>query len=63
MQATILKWQIYQRAPDAYTIPRMAFVFQNLFYFVLLLILLGVSGIFSGAETVLFSLSRHERRG
>ena len=38
----------------------MAFVLQNIFYLVLLLVLLGVSGAFSGAETVLFSLSRHE---
>jgi putative hemolysin len=39
----------------------MAFFLQNIFYFALLLVLLCVSGLFSGAETVLFSLSRHER--
>ncbi|MGN6368225.1 MAG: hemolysin family protein [Phycisphaerae bacterium] len=38
----------------------MAFVLQNILYLVLLLVLLGISGMFSGAETVLFSLSRHE---
>ena len=39
----------------------MAFVLANLFYFLLLLLLLAVSALFSGSETVLFSLSRHER--
>ncbi|HUO08831.1 MAG TPA: hemolysin family protein [Phycisphaerae bacterium] len=39
----------------------MGFVLQNIFYFVLLLVLLCISATFSGAETVLFSLSRHER--
>src|SRR6186997_2974477 len=34
---------------------------QNLFLGLLLLVLLAVSGTFSGAETVLFSLSRHDR--
>ncbi len=34
---------------------------QNLLLLLLLLALLAVSGIFSGAETVLFSLSRHDR--
>ena len=38
----------------------MTFVLENIFYLVLLLALLCISGIFSGAETVLFSLSRHE---
>src|SRR4051794_7776173 len=40
--------------------PAMAFVLANLFYFLLLLVLLAVSGVFSGVETVLFSLSRHD---
>jgi CBS domain containing-hemolysin-like protein len=39
----------------------MGFILQNVFFILLLLVLLGVSGLFSGAETVLFSLSRHER--
>jgi len=39
----------------------MPFLLQNIFYFILLLVLLCVSAMFSGAETVLFSLSRHER--
>jgi putative hemolysin len=39
----------------------MAFILQNVFFILLLLILLGISGLFSGSETVLFSLSRHER--
>jgi putative hemolysin len=34
---------------------------QNVFLALLLVVLLGASGFFSGAETVLFSLSRHER--
>ena len=34
---------------------------QNVLLLLLLVVLLGVSGLFSGAETVLFSLSRHER--
>src|SRR5438105_4746978 len=34
---------------------------QNVLLILLLLVLLAVSGIFSGAETVLFSLSRHDR--
>ena len=34
---------------------------QNVLLILLLLVLLGVSGVFSGAETVLFSLSRHDR--
>ncbi len=39
----------------------MAFVLQNSISLIILLILLVISGVFSGAETVLFSLSRHER--
>jgi putative hemolysin len=39
----------------------MSFVLANLFYLLLLMVLLGVSGVFSGIETVLFSLSRHDR--
>ena len=39
----------------------MGFILQNVFFILLLLILLGISALFSGAETVLFSLSRHER--
>jgi putative hemolysin len=39
----------------------MGFVLSNLGYFLILLVLLVVSGTFSGAETVLFSLSRHDR--
>jgi putative hemolysin len=39
----------------------MGFVIQNVFFLLLLLVLLGISGLFSGSETVLFSLSRHER--
>jgi putative hemolysin len=38
----------------------MAFLLANLFYLVVLLVLLVVSGLFSGVETVMFSLSRHE---
>jgi putative hemolysin len=34
---------------------------QNVLLLLLLVILLAVSGVFSGAETVLFSLSRHDR--
>src|SRR4051812_36812947 len=34
---------------------------QSLILILLLVVLLGVSGVFSGAETVLFSLSRHDR--
>jgi putative hemolysin len=39
----------------------MGFVAQNVLILVVLLVLLGVSGLFSGSETVLFSLSRHDR--
>ena len=39
----------------------MAFLTHNLFYFLLVGLLLVLSGLFSGAETVLFSLSRHDR--
>ena len=39
----------------------MGFLLANIFYLVLLLVLLCISGVFSGAETVLFSLSRHDR--
>ena len=41
----------------------MGFVLQNIFttWRACLLVLLCFSGMFSGAETVLFSLSRHER--
>ena len=36
-------------------------VMQNVILMLVLLVLLGVSGVFSGAETVLFSLSRYDR--
>ncbi len=38
----------------------MAFLLAHIFLLLLLLALLAVSGIFSGAETVLFSLTRHD---
>jgi putative hemolysin len=41
--------------------PFMAFILQNLAVVLLLIILLAISGIFSGAETVLLSLSKHDR--
>ncbi len=39
----------------------MAFLAHNFFYFLAIGLLLILSGLFSGAETVLFSLSRHDR--
>ncbi len=39
----------------------MAFILANIFIFLLVAILLLVSAVFSCAETVLFSLSRHDR--
>jgi CBS domain containing-hemolysin-like protein len=40
----------------------MTFVNSNIGWFLALLVLLAVSAFFSGAETVLFSLTAHERR-
>ncbi|HVS70165.1 MAG TPA: hemolysin family protein [Phycisphaerae bacterium] len=39
----------------------MGFIIQNIVMLLVLLVLLAVSGLFSGSETVLFSLSRHDR--
>src|ERR1035437_4252086 len=39
----------------------MGFVAANIVLLVLVVVLLLVSALFSGAETVLFSLSRHDR--
>lgn len=39
----------------------MGFVLENLLLIILVVVLLAVSALFSGAETVLFSLSRHDR--